>query len=151
MIQILPSNFNNGGALFGYTTSTGNGVMVDPDNDVNDDDNGFDPGLSVGVITKAVTLISDQEPANDGDNDINTNLTVDFGFFRVSAIGDYVWDDSNANGVQDPTESGVNNVKVYLYGIDGTMVDTMRTMSNLTNLLNKDITCLITLLRVATL
>ncbi|HRD06863.1 MAG TPA: SdrD B-like domain-containing protein, partial [Saprospiraceae bacterium] len=130
VIQILPSNFNNGGALFGYTTSTGNGVMVDPDNDVNDDDNGFDPGLSVGVITKAVTLISDQEPANDGDNDINTNLTVDFGFFRVSAIGDYVWDDSNANGVQDPTESGVNNVKVYLYGIDGTMVDTMRTMSN---------------------
>ena len=58
VIQILPSNFNNGGALFGYTTSTGNGVMVDPDNDVNDDDNGFDPGLSVGVITKAVTLIS---------------------------------------------------------------------------------------------
>ncbi len=130
VIQILPSNFANGGALFGYTTSTGNGVMVDPDNDVNNDDNGFDPGLSLGIITKAVTLYSDQEPADDGDTDINTNLTVDFGFFRVSAIGDYVWDDSNANGVQDVNESGVNNVKVYLYSGAGSLVDTMRTMSN---------------------
>ena len=56
--------------------------MVDPDNDVNDDDNGFDPGLSVGVITKSSNLDFGSEPANDGDNDINTNLTVDFGFFR---------------------------------------------------------------------
>ena len=130
VIQVTPANFLPGGALHGYTTSTGNGVMVDPDNDVNDDDNGFDPGLSLGTISKAVTLITDTEPANDGDTDINTNLTVDFGFFRVSAIGDYVWEDNNANGIQDATESGINNVKVYLFRADHTLVDTMRTMSN---------------------
>jgi hypothetical protein len=130
VIQVTPANFLPGGALHGYTTSTGNGAMVDPDNDVNDDDNGFDPGLSLGTISKAVTLITDTEPGNDGDTDINTNLTVDFGFFRVSAIGDYVWEDENANGIQDATESGFNNVKVYLFRADHTLVDTMRTMSN---------------------
>ncbi|MBK8701075.1 MAG: T9SS type A sorting domain-containing protein [Saprospiraceae bacterium] len=130
VVQVLPSNFAAGEILYSYTTSTGNGLITDPDNDVNNDDNGFDPGLFVGFISRAITLTSNGEPTNDGDANANTNLTVDFGFFRLSAIGDYVWNDKNANGIQDGNESGVNNVKVYLYRSNGTLVDTMRTMSN---------------------
>ena len=32
-------------------------------------------------------------------------------------IGDYVWDDSNGNGRQDPTESGINGISVTLYKV----------------------------------
>jgi uncharacterized repeat protein (TIGR01451 family) len=35
-----------------------------------------------------------------------------------SSIGDYVWSDTDADGIQDPSESGFNNVKVALSGTD---------------------------------
>ncbi len=70
----------------GYLGSTGTGRYVptgpfepapDPDNNVNDDDNGTTTG---GVIRAcAVELIAKQEPIDDGDADTNSNLSVDFG------------------------------------------------------------------------
>lgn len=42
-------------------------------------------------------------------------------------IGDKVWDDLNANGVQDGGEPGVNGVKVDLYKCDNTFVATTTT------------------------
>ncbi|MFK8012784.1 MAG: SdrD B-like domain-containing protein, partial [Marinicellaceae bacterium] len=49
---------------------------------------------------------------------------VDFGYVRNSgtaSIGDYVWIDSNADGVQDNNESGIQSVALNLYnpGPDG--------------------------------
>ena len=38
----------------------------------------------------------------------------DAGMFRPSSIGDFVWDDTNGNGVQDGGELGVQNVTVRL-------------------------------------
>ncbi|WP_313915898.1 GEVED domain-containing protein [Tahibacter sp.] len=72
----------------GYRTSTGSGLppylptgtyepAPDPDNDVNNDDNGT---LQGAVIRSApVTLSVGGEPVNDGDADANSNLSVDFG------------------------------------------------------------------------
>ncbi len=72
----------------GYRTSTGSGLppylptgtyepAPDPDNDVNNDDNGTQLGA---VIRSApVTLSVGGEPVNDGDADANSNLSVDFG------------------------------------------------------------------------
>lgn len=37
-------------------------------------------------------------------------------------IGNYVWADANRNGVQDPSEAGVQNVVVRLYNSAGTLV-----------------------------
>ena len=37
------------------------------------------------------------------------------GLFQSTAIGDLVWVDTNANGVQDAGENGLNNVTVDLY------------------------------------
>ncbi len=53
---------------------------------------------------------------NDGDKD----LTLDFGFVKGAvSVGDYVWFDSNRNGIQDPTEKGIAGVTLTLTGPDG--------------------------------
>ncbi|MEP6833624.1 MAG: SdrD B-like domain-containing protein [Gemmatimonas sp.] len=43
-----------------------------------------------------------------------TNPTIDFGFFKLGAIGDFVWFDANSNGIQDAGEPGIGGVNVQL-------------------------------------
>ncbi len=67
-------------------------------------------------------------------------LTVDFGYYVVpGAVGNYVWYDTDADGVQDGTEVGINGVTVTLEirypGQDGalnTADDTVTTLTTLT-------------------
>jgi protocatechuate 3,4-dioxygenase beta subunit len=47
------------------------------------------------------------------------NDTYDAGLFRYASVGDYVWEDSNANGIQEPGEHGKENVTIRLNGISG--------------------------------
>lgn len=47
------------------------------------------------------------------------NDTYDAGLFKFASLGDYVWEDSNANGIQEPGEHGKSNVTVRLNGITG--------------------------------
>mgnify|MGYP006254845563 FL=1 len=85
-------------------------------------------------------LISPQDAGGDDslDSDIDgngqsgiviltsgeNNTTLDAGFYMaspdVASLGDYVWLDANADGVQDPTESPIEGVAVALYNGDGT-------------------------------
>ncbi|HWQ19359.1 MAG TPA: SdrD B-like domain-containing protein [Methanotrichaceae archaeon] len=44
-----------------------------------------------------------------------TNDTVDAGIYRLASIGDLVWNDANANGIQDSGEPGVPGVQVELF------------------------------------
>ena len=115
IVQVVPSNFEPGGTLAEYATSTGNDEVTDPDDDVNNDDDGWDLGIGIGITSKGITLRSDDEPIIDGDDDPNSNLTVDFGFFNDSRLGDYVWIDTNGDGIQDDDEDGINEVVVHLY------------------------------------
>ncbi|MCX6210003.1 MAG: PKD domain-containing protein, partial [Bacteroidetes bacterium] len=47
--------------------------------------------------------------------DVN-NPTIDAGYGVLGSLGNYVWYDDNANGLQDePASNGVNGVKVILY------------------------------------
>jgi large repetitive protein len=52
-----------------------------------------------------------------------SNFTLDAGFYQTCSIGDFVWNDINANGQQDSGETGLNGVSVTLYrpgyGSDG--------------------------------
>ena len=49
-----------------------------------------------------------------------SDLTLDFGFIRTSvSVGDLVWLDTNANGVQDEGETGIGGVALALTGPDG--------------------------------
>jgi hypothetical protein len=101
------SSGTNGGAVGPFEPAP------DPDNDLNDDDN----GTTIGAVIRslAVTLTQGGEPADDGDVDPDTNLTVDFGLYRPLALGDLVFDDRNNNGVVDPGEPGLGGVPVSLF------------------------------------
>jgi hypothetical protein len=122
IVELPGGNFAAGGALQHYASSTGGSSepAADPDNDTNDDDNGT--AQAGGIVTgKPVTLTSGGEPTTDGDANVNTNLSVDFGFYPLASLGDRVWLDTNKDGVQDAGENGVPGVTVQLYqpGADG--------------------------------
>jgi len=43
------------------------------------------------------------------------NTTLDGGIYKPTyCMGDYIWYDSNKNGIQDSNENGVNGVKITL-------------------------------------
>tara|TARA_R110002049_G_scaffold47902_1_gene138351 strand:- start:38600 stop:42853 length:4254 start_codon:yes stop_codon:yes gene_type:complete len=79
-VNIPSSQFGTGASLFGFANSTGNDPASDPDDNVDDDDNGT--LLASGDVSSGtITLQSNSEPIDDDDTDANTNTTVDFGFF----------------------------------------------------------------------
>ncbi len=47
-----------------------------------------------------------------------------------SKVGDYIWFDANANGIQDAGESGINDIEVKLYKADGTLVATTKSAND---------------------
>jgi len=47
--------------------------------------------------------------------DNSSDLSIDFGFYCTGSIGDFVWNDLNANGIQDGGEPGIDGLTVSLY------------------------------------
>ena len=105
-----PGNFGPGGALEGYLPTA---PLAGLNRTV--DSNG-------SPTTAALPEAIDQQ--NDG---LETDLTLDFGYVRTAAIGNYVWVDENSDGYQDAGEPGIPNVQVNLYGASGNLVATTRT------------------------
>lgn len=64
---------------------------------------------------------------NSGDSLLNN----DAGLIRMAKIGDFVWDDVNANGIQDVGEVGISGVTVTLAIVNGDNV--MPSRSTVTN------------------
>jgi len=62
---------------------------------------------TTGITTTSFTLAS-------GDN----NITIDAGMYQSASLGDFVWNDLNADGIQDAGEPGIQNVTVHLTGTD---------------------------------
>ncbi|MCB0648833.1 MAG: hypothetical protein KDC49_19320, partial [Saprospiraceae bacterium] len=112
------------------------------------DDNGGD-GLSNGsqldgpgskAISPVITLSPGTEPfgaaeeallgevlggQQDNANDTNGDMTVDFGFIPMMSLGSTVFYDVDDDGVQDPNnplETGIAGVTVYLYDATGTSI-----------------------------
>ena len=96
------------------------------------------------VLVDRDTLPADVDPLSDPDGGLDdladvVNLTadrldVDFGYRprgggdpspppvdRTARLGDFVWEDLNENGVQDPGEPGVSGVVVRLFNSGGTV------------------------------
>jgi SdrD B-like domain/Secretion system C-terminal sorting domain len=62
------------------------------------------------------------DPASGSATAVN-DITVDGGLINTrAALGNFVWLDTNGDGVQDATEKGVSGVTVTLYATDGTTV-----------------------------
>ncbi len=92
------------------------GVVVALDNDVDNDNNGSQPGgPGTFVYSPVVDLQVGTEPATGVDGDgTNGNNTIDIGLFTGITVGDLVWNDLNNNGLKDTTETGVGGVQVDL-------------------------------------
>ncbi len=110
-IQVIPT------AGLGYASTLANNNTTGTeatDSDLN--------GLHGTNTSTDVTLVSGQNYMN-----------LDAGFFILNTIGNYVWDDVNRNGIQEPLESGLNGVQVTLYSSTGAIVATTTTAANPTN------------------
>ena len=147
VVGIAASNFVGAGVLKGYLSSgtsiNASGTVAetaapDPDTTSNTDDNGTKQTSGFyagGVLSLPITLIDGTEPNTEEagiyDNntnavvpDVNSNLTVDFGFY-TQFVGNFVWVDTGTgggtanNGLVDGTEAGLGNVVVKLYSSDG--------------------------------
>ncbi len=109
-----PSTNQPGYYLFSNLTPATYSVMFVAPNgyafsskDVGNDSTDSDPNPADG-LTGNYTLASGE-----------TNLTVDAGLYQKAKLGDFVWEDTNANGQQDVGELGIDGVLVTLTGTDG--------------------------------
>lgn len=81
-----------------------------------------DSDAGAGGVTGNYTLIAGER-----------NLSVDAGIHKPGAnytLGNYVWIDTDKDGVQDATEAGVAGVMVILRNSSGTPIDTTYTDAN---------------------
>lgn len=81
------------------------------------DDNTVDSDAAESGETGQISL-----SVQNGENGTlvgEENLTLDAGLVESFSLGDYVWLDTNCNGVQDEGESGVEGVPVFLYRVNG--------------------------------
>jgi serine-aspartate repeat-containing protein C/D/E len=60
----------------------------------------------------------------------STNTTTDAGLYQAASLGNYVWEDTDKDGIQDGTELGVNGVTVQLKNAAGTILQTTTTSTN---------------------
>ena len=108
--------FSNLPTGFSFTSSNSGNDELDSDADTGTGKTGF------------YTLTSGQD-----------NITVDAGLVQsglLASLGNYVWNDINEDGVQDPNEPGVQGVNVTLYNTAGTPLST--TLTNNAGLYNFD-------------
>ena len=124
---------------------------VDPD--------GYESILDNDEIVDVPADGSEIPNSNPRDNLLPVSLVVDLNQLMVedderviillmqpvlAGLGDTVWYDHNANGVQDANESGIENVTVNLLDSNGSVIDTMVTDAagfyQFTNLLAGDYT-----------
>ena len=130
MVRVAAENFDDWtDLLYGFVSSLNElstDPAADPDGNNSDvDDNGRnnpDPANG-GIVSYPVTLAVGDEPTNEGQDEdgsyanADSNLTVDFGFFELLTLGNYIWFDSNENGIINSGEFGVGGVIIYL--LDG--------------------------------
>ncbi len=58
-----------------------------------------------------------------------SDLSWDFGIYKPAGLGDYVWFDTDADGIQDSDEPGIENVTVNLLDESGAVLGTTQTTS----------------------
>ena len=97
-----------------------------------------DHGTNAGaeIRSSAIVLRPGDAVTNGNGNAITQNSgntanpTVDFGIWRPASLGDYVWVDTDRDGVQDGGEIGVDGVTVTLLSSTGAVISVTRTAPN---------------------
>ena len=79
------------------------------------------------------TIDSDAVNGVSGDIDLDPgefDPTIDAGFYQPASLGDFVFEDTNGNGIQDAGEPGILGVPVSLLDCDGNELATATTDSS---------------------
>ncbi|MFN8489714.1 MAG: SdrD B-like domain-containing protein [Caldilineaceae bacterium] len=106
-VRIPASEFAPGGKLYGYASSTGQTTTFTAA------DNGHDHGddAEINGVKSAVVTLGATNPTGDVDSgatsagangpqgDANDNLTADFGFVPEAQFGNFVWIESDKDGI----------------------------------------------------
>ncbi|MBK1986128.1 carboxypeptidase regulatory-like domain-containing protein [Sphaerospermopsis aphanizomenoides BCCUSP55] len=82
-------------------------------------DDSKDSDANATGLTQTVTLTSGE-----------LNSTLDAGLVALASLGDFVFEDRNANGIQDAGEAGIANATVRLLDTNGNIIATTTTDSN---------------------
>ncbi|MBC7879404.1 MAG: sortase [Anaerolineales bacterium] len=139
-VHIPASNFTAGQPLQNFISSTDANQTTAPADDFEDtDDNGIDSGTpaTTGITSSQIAMSYNGEPlttanetdinnsgtygpqnvGNYGQQDGDSNLTIDFGFVRPPrSLGNRLWIDTDNDGVLDVGEPPVpTGVRVSLY------------------------------------
>lgn len=126
----------------GFVTSSGKNGSVSgfyepaPNNAVDNNDNGslVNSLILSGPITLTLGTAPTGEPATPGitdpATDANSNVTIDFGFYRPLSLGNLVWSDFNNSGTVDTGEPGLPNRVVDLFDGTGNLVSSTTTDAN---------------------
>jgi hypothetical protein len=89
----------------------------DPDNDIDNDNNGLTQNTASAIIKGGTITLS-----LGGEPQTNHNPGYDFGIFKTNGLGDYVFLDADADGVQDAGEGGIAGVTVNLRNTSGNLL-----------------------------
>lgn len=90
------------------------GSTVNADNGIDNDNNGVQSAIGAPLFSPIINLADAAEPANDGDGSSDTDLTLDFGVWSGTRVGNLVWNDANNNGTKDVAELGIGGLAVQL-------------------------------------
>jgi len=90
------------------------------------------------AITKQNAGTANTDSNADGSGKLGTvtvaagasNLSMDAGLTQGASVGNRVWEDSNANGIQDAGEKGICNVGVKLYDVNHRLLATTTTAAD---------------------
>jgi uncharacterized repeat protein (TIGR01451 family) len=103
---------------------------IDADDDGSDTDSNALPLVEGVSSSLPFTLTARTEPTADNEvanvRDSSSNRSVDFGFIRPLAVGDFIWSDTNANGIQDDAEKGMVGSRVNLLTSAGNPVTNLK-------------------------
>ncbi len=125
-VSIPGSNFGAGNPLLSLIASPVPSSVGDTQDD-NKNHGSVPAGGTLatnGVVSTSIILTANGEPTTsttkpDDDTDASSDNTIDFGFTSLPTVslGNFVWLDTNGNGIVDGSEatSGINGVSVKLY------------------------------------
>ena len=140
VIRIDPSNFTSGGMLAAYANTTGDNSNDDESSGASSNaENGINPVNAADVITDGILsdtiLLGPGEPSSEADVpssggfagqgafDTQANMTVDYGFYKLTLSGT-VWVDTGQgadtnDGELDSGESRLAGYRVRLFDSSG--------------------------------
>jgi len=102
IVEILATDFNSGGVLENYVSTNGAQQEINPNANADTNDNGLDTPVA-GATRSGIITLGDTEPTSEDEPisyaagsttgtaapDTDSNLTVDFGFYRQRDYPDY--------------------------------------------------------------